>query len=90
MLEALHELPGTVRAALRQSRSGGGVRLDESAGRTLGRILEHSARRREAVTIGAAVLLGGLVWLAVDRGTGWPGWAMLLLGAGWILLGRSR
>jgi hypothetical protein len=76
---------------VRQSRTGRtGVRLDESVGRSLGRILEHSARRREAVIIGAAILLGGIVWLAVDRGFAWPGWALLVLGAGWILVGRSR
>jgi ubiquinone biosynthesis protein len=91
MLEALNELPAVVKDAVRQSRSGrAGVRLDESVGHSLGRILELSARRREAVTIGAAILLGGLVWLALERGSGWPGWALLALGAGWILVGRSR
>ncbi len=91
MLEAMNELPAVVKDAVRQARSGRtGVRLDESVSRSLGRILEHSARRREAVTIGAAILLGGLVWLALDHGPAWPGWGLLVLGAGWILVGRSR
>ncbi len=91
MLEALHELPAVLREVVRHSHGGRpAVRLDDSVGHTLGRILERSARRREAATIGAAILLGGLIWLATGHGTGWPGWGMLLLGAGWILLGRSR
>jgi ubiquinone biosynthesis protein len=91
MLEAMSELPAVVKDAVRQARSARtGVRLDESVSRSLGRILEQSARRREAVTIGAAILLGGLVWLAVDHSFAWPGWAMLALGTGWILMGRGR
>jgi ubiquinone biosynthesis protein len=91
MLEVMNELPAVVKDAVRQSRVGRtGVRLDESVSRSLGRVLEHSARRREAVTIGAAILLGGLIWLALDRGVAWPGWGMLVLGSGWILLGRRR
>ncbi len=76
---------------MRQSRGGrGGLRLDDSVSRTLERVLEHSARRRQAVTIGAAICWVGWVWLAVDRDFTWPGWALLVLGTGWILLGRRR
>jgi ubiquinone biosynthesis protein len=91
MLEVLNELPAVVKDAVRQSRAGrSGVRLDESVGRSLGLILERSARRREAVTIGAVILLGGLIWLGLGREAAWPGWSMLVLGAGWILVGRRR
>ena len=91
LLEAVNELPAVLKDAVRQSRSAReGVRLHESAAAALARILEHSARRREAVTIGSAILLGGLVWLALSGGQSWPGWSMLVLGAGWILLGRRR
>jgi ubiquinone biosynthesis protein len=90
LLEVVNELPAVVKDAVRQSRSARSVRLDESVSRSLARILEHSARRREAVTIGAAILLGGLVWLALGRQESWPGWSMLVLGAAWILIGRRR
>ncbi len=91
MVEALNELPVLVKDAVRHSRGArGGLRLDDSVSRTLERVLDHSARRREAVTVGAAILLGGLVWLAVQRDFTWPGWAMLALGTGWILVGRGR
>jgi ubiquinone biosynthesis protein len=91
MLELMNDLPAVVKDAVRQSRSGrAGVRLDESVTRSLAHILDHSARRREAVTIGCAILLGGLIWLALGREEAWPGWSMLVLGAGWLLVGRRR
>ncbi len=64
--------------------------MDESVSRSLAQILERSARRREGVTIGATILLGGLIWLTVGRDPAWPGWSMLVLGAGWILTRRGR
>ena len=91
ILEVLNELPAVVKDAVRQAHDGRrGVRLDASVSRSLARILEESGRRREAVTVGAAILLAGLIWLAVGRGTDWPGWSMVALGAGWILVGRRR
>jgi ubiquinone biosynthesis protein len=91
MLEVLNELPAVVKDAVRQSRAArSGARLDESISRAVGQILERSARRREAVTIGSALLLGGLIWLGLGREAAWPGWSMLVLGAGWILVGRRR
>jgi ubiquinone biosynthesis protein len=39
-----------------------------------------AGRRRDAVTLAAALLFGGLVWLAGAHRPQWPGW--LLLGAG--------
>ena len=91
LLEAVNDLPAVVKDAVRQARSArNGVRLDESVSRSLARILERSGQRREAVTIGSAILLGGLVWLALGRQDSWPGWSMLILGAAWILIGRRR
>ena len=60
LLEAMNDLPAVLKDAVRQSRSARtGLRLDESVNRSLTRILERSGRRREAVTIGAAILFGG-------------------------------
>jgi ubiquinone biosynthesis protein len=91
MLELVNELPAVVKDAVRQARDRRtGVGLEESMSRSLAGILDRAARRREAVTVGAAVLLGGLIWLALGREAAWPGWSMLVLGAGWILVSRSR
>ena len=91
MLELVNELPAVVKDAVRQARKRRtGVSVEETVSRALTRILDHAARRREAVTVGAAVLLGGLIWLALGREAAWPGWCMLVLGAGWILVSRGR
>jgi ubiquinone biosynthesis protein len=91
ILEVLNELPAVVKDTVRRAHDGrSGVRFDESVNRSLARMLEASGRRREAVTVGAAILLAGLVWLAVGRETAWPGWSMVALGAGWILAARWR
>ena len=46
--------------------------------------MRRAARRRDAVTVGATVLLGGLVWLAVAPVT-WPGWVLSAGGVGGLL-----
>jgi len=52
--------------------------------------LERAARRRDATLVGAALLLGGLVWLAVARNPAWAGWGLLAAGAAAILYGLWR
>jgi len=52
--------------------------------------LRGAARRRDAVTLGAALLAGGLVWLAVARSPQWPGWALLAVGVAQVLYGLWR
>jgi ubiquinone biosynthesis protein len=43
--------------------------------------LRTARRRRDAVTLGAALLLGGLVWLAAGRAPVWLAWVLLAAGA---------
>jgi uncharacterized membrane protein YccC len=91
MLELVNELPAVVKDAVRQARGRRtGLPLEEAMSGSLARLLDRAARRREAVTVGAAILLGGLIWLALGREASWPGWCMLVLGAAWILVSRSR
>ena len=47
--------------------------------------IRRSNRRRDAFTVGAAVLLAGLVWLALDHNA-WPGWTLAALGAGGLVI----
>jgi hypothetical protein len=49
-----------------------------------------AGRRRDAVTVGAALLLGGLVWLGVARGPDWLGWLLLAAGVVKIAYGLWR
>jgi uncharacterized membrane protein YccC len=50
-------------------------------------VLRHG-RRWEAAIVGAAIILGGLIWLAVGRAPQWPGWVMLIAGGASILKAR--
>ncbi len=52
--------------------------------------LERARSGRNAVTLGAAALLGGLVWLASGRDPAWLAWALLAVGAVKVLYGLSR
>jgi hypothetical protein len=52
--------------------------------------LRASNRRRDAVTIGAVILLGGLFWLIAARIPMWPGWGLTALGVGWLLTAWRR
>jgi ubiquinone biosynthesis protein len=52
--------------------------------------LERAAQRRHAATVGAALLLGSLVWLALAREPAWLGWMLLAAGATAILYGLWR
>jgi len=52
--------------------------------------LERSARRRDAAIVGGALLLGGLVWLALARDPAWLGWTLLAAGVVAILYGLWR
>jgi ubiquinone biosynthesis protein len=52
--------------------------------------LERAARRRDAVILGAALVLGALVWLAVARHPAWLGWTLLVAGAAAAAYGLWR
>jgi ubiquinone biosynthesis protein len=52
--------------------------------------MRAAARRREAVILGAALLAGGLVWVALARAPQWPGWALLAVGLAQVLYGLWR
>jgi ubiquinone biosynthesis protein len=85
LLEAARVLPAIVKGALHRAQ-GGIVRMlvETPEVAALRAEIRRSNRRRDAFTVGAAVLLAGLVWLALDQGA-WPGWALTALGAGGLL-----
>ena len=85
LLEAARVLPAIVKGALHRAQ-GGIVRMlvETPEVAELRAEIRRSNRRRDAFTAAAAVLLAGLVWLAVDHGA-WPGWSLAALGAGGLL-----
>jgi ubiquinone biosynthesis protein len=86
LFQAARALPPLIRGAVQRAQDGTlrlqveSRDLDENIQR-LQRTIERSDRRRDRVTIGTALLLGGLVWLAVDREPAWAGWLLAITGA---------
>jgi ubiquinone biosynthesis protein len=87
LIESVRTLAPLAKGAAYRAQSGTfRVRVDTKAIEALERSIIKASRRRESATIGAAILLGGLVWLSMGRATDWPGWVMLALGAAWLLI----
>jgi ubiquinone biosynthesis protein len=87
IVEAARALPALVKGAIYRAQAGG-LRMEvESPGmEALRAQLQRASRRRDAVTVGGAILLGGLVWLALSRGGDWQGWLLALAGSLWLLI----
>ncbi len=86
LIEAARVLPPVLKGAL-QRAEGGALRMlvETPAVELLHAEMRRGHRRRDVVIVGAAVLLGGIVWLSRDHGA-WPGWALSGLGATWLYL----
>jgi ubiquinone biosynthesis protein len=91
LIDAARTLPSLIRGALQRARGESPRRpLEAPAIEALQSEIRRSSRRRDAITIGAAILLGGLVWLGVGEGAGWPGWALSAAGAIWLVVAWRR
>jgi ubiquinone biosynthesis protein len=87
LVETARALPALLKAAVHRAQ--GGVlrmQLESQVLEEMRGELRKTARRRDAFTVGAAILLGGLVWLALSRGGDWPGWALSFIGTAWLLI----
>ena len=72
-----------LRAAPRTATPGEGVR-------ELRAEIKRAARRRDAVTLAAVLLLAGFVWLALARAPQWLAWLLLAAGGAQLLYGLGR
>ncbi len=86
LIEAARVLPAFLKGAL-QKAEGGMLRMlvETPAVELLHAELRRGHRRRDAVILGAAVLLGGIIWLALGRAA-WPGWTLAGLAAAWLFV----
>jgi ubiquinone biosynthesis protein len=91
LLEAARALPSLLKAAVHRSQGGiFHMQVDSPALEEMRAEMHAAGRRRNGVTVGAAILLGGLVWLGVNGAAYWPGWGLTVLGGLWILVCNAR
>jgi ubiquinone biosynthesis protein len=86
ILTSLQTLAPLVRSAVQRAQDGRlRLAVDAPEISALRNEIKRSNRRRDRVTIAAAVLLGGVVWLALGRDPDWAGWALTGVGAAWLI-----
>ncbi|GAC1461012.1 MAG: ubiquinone biosynthesis regulatory protein kinase UbiB [Steroidobacteraceae bacterium] len=91
LLETARALPSLLKAAVHRSQGGHfHMQVESPAMEEIKTELRQAGRRRDAVTVGGAILLGGLVWLGVNGGGYWPGWVLTALGAAWLVVASRR
>ena len=91
LIEAARALPAVIKGAVQRARGGAlRMQIESSAIEALREEIRSSARRRDVITVGAAILVGGLVWLAVSNGADWPGWALTAAGLLWLAVAWRR
>ncbi|HXY77148.1 MAG TPA: ubiquinone biosynthesis regulatory protein kinase UbiB [Steroidobacteraceae bacterium] len=84
LLEAARAFPALVREWAEREQHAATVAAAPSAELSeLRAELRAAESRRDALTLGLAAGLGGILWLALllNRGPTWPGWGLLALGA---------
>ena len=91
VVDAARVLPGLL-SHLVQRAQNGTLRIEVKAPEIedLKAALRESNRRRDAITVGAVILLCGGFWLMVHRNPEWVGWALSAFGAGWLLTAWRR
>jgi ubiquinone biosynthesis protein len=91
LIEAARALPALIKGAVERARGGTlKMQVHAPAVEALEAEIRRIGRRRDAITIGSAILLGGLVWLGVGAGTPWPGWILSVGGAIWLVVAWRR
>ncbi len=83
VVESLQSLPGLLKESVRRVHEPE-THPEVTSMNQLREAVRASARRRDAVTGASAVLLAGLVWLALSPAA-WPGWGLAACGSGALL-----
>ncbi len=87
LLDAARAVPGVLKGAIQRAQ--GGIlhmQVDSPALEEIKREVHRVGRRRDAITIGSAILLGGLVWLGMSHASDWRGWLLTLAAIAWLLV----
>jgi ubiquinone biosynthesis protein len=89
-IAAVRTLPALLQDLSRRAPQGQRISRHSEELRELRAQFERARAGRDAVILGAAALLGGLVWLATGRQPEWLAWALLAAGAVKVLFGLWR
>jgi ubiquinone biosynthesis protein len=81
VLEVARTLPTLLKGMVQQAR-GGHLRVQITSADldALKEEIRRSTRSRDVISVGAALLFGGFVWVGLTAGEGRPGWALTVLG----------
>jgi hypothetical protein len=91
ILTSLQTLAPLVRSAVQRAQDGRlRLAVDAPEINALRNEIRRTNRRRDRITIAGALLLGGIVWLAVGRDPAWAGWALCGVSAAWLLAALRR
>jgi len=86
--EAIRSVPQLLQTIVQQASEGRlRLKVEQSGVDELREELRRSARRRDATVVAAAVLLGGVVWLALD-GLTWPAALTIVVGLAGAVFAR--
>ena len=87
LLDAARAVPGVLKGAIQRAQGGQlHMQVDSPSLEELKRDVHRIGRRRDAITIGSAILLGGLVWLGISHASDWRGWLLTLAAIAWLLV----
>jgi ubiquinone biosynthesis protein len=86
ILTSLQTLAPMVRSAVQRAQDGRlRLAVDAPEINALRNEIKRTNRRRDKVTIATAVLLGGIIWLALEREPAWAGWTLAGIGVAWLI-----
>ena len=81
VLDAVRALPPLLKGAVQQAQDGTlRLHVDTLHIDSLQQTIHDSTRRRDGITISAALLLGAIIWQAAGAQPAWAGWVLGVLG----------
>ena len=81
VLDAVRALPPLLKGAVQQAQDGTlRLRVEAANIDSLQQTIRDTNRRRDGITIAAALLLGAIIWQAVAAQPAWAGWVLGALG----------
>ena len=85
LLEVARTMPTLLKGAVQRAR-GGRLRMEVTLAEleALKEEIRRNSQRRDAIAVGTTLLFGGLLWVGLAGGEGWPGWTLLVVGIVWL------